>query len=216
MNDDSSNLLAALHLREQLGHLPAQICVRMIEVTGLTALLESAVAPAPAVATIWPFGMGSRVFTERMLFGQDQAAFAEAIYNWHRKQATSATAGMRSWSRLDAMTQDDFRYQADHVAVKLRAIGRYLAASRTPHESDAIGDAEVEVMARMEYARECAARELDGRSAGLTGRVPSADTVIVDWKDLSEEAKQTRCELVRALPELLKKMDLAAVLSEPA
>lgn len=67
MNDDSSNMLYALQVRERVGcgHLP--IFVRMVDVNGLTSLIKAAGHDKGGCAGIIPFGMASDFCAEDML-----------------------------------------------------------------------------------------------------------------------------------------------------
>jgi hypothetical protein len=90
--------------------------------------------------------------------------------------------------------------------VKLRAAGRYAAAS-SRHAGAAAAepfqDAEVEVLARMEHARWCASRILDGWQLG-TARddARKIHPSLVPWDSLGEPERDKDRAAVRLIPEL--------------
>lgn len=69
MNDDSSNLLYALQVRERVAASSLPICVRMVDVHGLTSLTSGAENSRRADVRIYPFGMASRICARDMLDG---------------------------------------------------------------------------------------------------------------------------------------------------
>ncbi len=161
MNDDSRNLLVALQLLESVGPGRIQICVRMMEVAGLTALLAPLAASAEGQAGIWPFGMGDRVCTHAMLFDEKRDALAESIHAWDREHAVGAD--LPPWARLSPAGLDACRHRGAHVPVLLRAVGcRLVEGVATGAGITTFTEEEVETMTRMERARERAARLLDG------------------------------------------------------
>lgn len=69
MNDDSTNLLYALQVRERVAAGSLPICVRMVDVHGLASLTSGAEGGRRADVRIYPFGMASRICARDMLDG---------------------------------------------------------------------------------------------------------------------------------------------------
>jgi len=198
MNDDSRNLLVALQLQESVGPGRIQICVRMMEVAGLTALLAPLAARAQGQAGVWPFGIGDRVCTHGMLFDERQDALAAAIHAWDREHSDGVD--LPPWARLSPARLDACRHRGAHVPVLLRAVGCQVVDSGGA-AADVTGftDEEAGTMARMEHARARAARLLDGG----------------DPEDPAGAANERVRTFVQDLPALLRRAGLGIRRQEP-
>jgi len=114
---------------------------------------------------------------------------------------------MHHWGDLDDDLREANRAQADSLAERLSAFG-YRIAPLTDWEAERFGfsEEEIEGMAQMEHDRWCADRRRNGRTYGerrdnKRRRHPD----LVDWEQLSEEAREKDRVMVRDLPAFLAK-----------
>jgi len=108
------------------------------------------------------------------------------------------------WSELTEEVREQNRLVVDHIAVKLarvgcrsvpRTLGRFNMAEFT--------DAEAERMAELEHERWVAERLARGWKRGTRDDGARFHPDLVDWRDLTEEAREKDRDVVRAIPGLL-------------
>ena len=112
---------------------------------------------------------------------------------------------MRPWEQLDGEIRDMNRQQADHIAVKLRALGfRIVPDNSGAAAAFQISDDEIETLAITEHQRWAASRRLTGWRHGATrDNTNKLHPDLVPWDDLDEATREYDREPVRNLPELL-------------
>lgn len=120
-------------------------------------------------------------------------------------RSPATTPAIRPWASLAETYRQSNRRNADHIPVKLRAIGCVAVSAQGAATSPTSFSAEeVEIMARMEHARWNADRWLDGWQYG-----PKRDNMLkihpnlVSWEDLDEATKDYDREAVRQIPAML-------------
>jgi hypothetical protein len=209
LDGDARGLSCALSILSHLGDHAVPLVVRMSDDAGLATLLESEVGSAEALAHVHPFGMPSSVCTRRML-NDELDILAKAIhedYVRRRKLDDESTEDPSTvpWEHLDVSLKESNRQQADHLRVKLRAIGCY--GRRGDHAGvavDSLSDEEVELLAQMEHARWNAERFLGGWRLGEKDNRARTSPYLVDWEELSEPIKEYDRQAVRQIPRLLE------------
>jgi len=113
-----------------------------------------------------------------------------------------------SWEQLPEAFRDSFRCQADHIDIKLRAVGAERhplvadeQAGETPFE---FTEEEIEALANMEHNRRCAEIRLSGWRYGATAdssrRISNS---LVPWDALPENARQEARNTVTSLADVL-------------
>ena len=113
---------------------------------------------------------------------------------------------MRPWEELDGQVRDMNRQQADHIAVKLRALGCRIVANSSGEDAAAfvMSDDEIETLAITEHRRWAASRRLSGWRFGATrDNTKKLHPDLVPWDDLEESNREYDREPVRNLPQLL-------------
>lgn len=118
---------------------------------------------------------------------------------------------MRPWDQLSPEFREMNRQQADHIPVKLRAVGFRLATTDADAEVGRIelSEDEIEALAESEHARWCASRRLAGWRYGTTRddkRKLHPD--LIPWSELDEKTREYDRAPVRNLPKLLNAMGL--------
>jgi hypothetical protein len=148
--------------------------------------------------------------TRKILLDEELDTLAKAIHrDYVEKQTVMGAAedptSFAPWEQLDPDLRDSNRQQADHIPVKLRAIGCYsssASAAGTPVTE--LDQDEVELLARMEHARHLAERGLAGWTRGPRDVSRKANPCLVAWDELPDEIREYDRNSVRNIPHLLK------------
>jgi hypothetical protein len=216
VHDESLNVTVALDLFEDLRRSNIPTLVRMSAEDGLTHLLEAALAPAPFKQIIHPFAVMGPFVAEQLLEEQKQDALARAIHeDFRERRLREGRRGddpsMQPWETLGPDFKESNRRQADHIPVKLRAIG--CAIKDSSPEQGAIlqpvagfSPQEVEILARMEHASWNAERALAGWELGDKGEQDRKSPFLVPWDGLPKEVQEWDREAVRNIPQLLARV----------
>jgi voltage-gated potassium channel Kch len=117
--------------------------------------------------------------------------------------------GLVKWEVLDADLIESNRQLAEHIDVKLRAIGCHAANSRDGGSATAITEfsaAEVELMAEMEHQRWMAERIISGWTFvdGPRDVIKRTSPYLVPWNQLSEPVKNYDRDAVKIIPGALE------------
>ncbi len=217
--DEDDSLPVALGLSTIVSDRALPVFVRLSHREELADLLTArftvpATAPTTAPATIpgaWrPFGelTGAGIAKFVIQAGQDRQA--RAIHEDYvrrreeRGDKPSQYPAMRPWEKLSEAYREANRHQADHIPVKLRAVGCATAAISDLRSPAEWTDGEVEILAAMEHARWNANRWLEGWRLGPRDDGRKTHPKLVPWADLDEPTRQYDRDAVRQIPELLK------------
>jgi RyR domain len=113
---------------------------------------------------------------------------------------------LNDWNNLDEDLKDSCRQQADHIEVKLRALGLAITAEKTGESVTAFTPEEVETLAIMEHDRWNADRFLAGWShaPGKKNVENKTSPWLVGWDALPEEIREYDREAVRNIPHLVE------------
>ncbi len=118
------------------------------------------------------------------------------------------------WPLLEEDLRESNRQQADHVVIKLRAIGADLAEGlQGPERPFRFTPDEVELLARMEHHRWNAERWLAGWSRGPKNVERRTSPFLCDWSELPEEIRGYDRAAVETIPALLAEVGLHAARS---
>jgi len=126
---------------------------------------------------------------------------------------------MKPWRDLREVLRESNRQQADHIAIKLRAIGCDVVPETDPRpavirfaEPDQGRGGEVELMAMMEHERWNAERWMDGWTYAPAPKdlAKKTNPSLVPWAELSDKVQEYDRKAVRFMPELLVSMSLKA------
>jgi len=212
LGSDSGSVVAGLSVLSKLDRTDdVPILVRMSEREALASLLSGGQGNAKWANRVHAVGLIGRVCTQQMFLNKELDVLAKAIHEdfvEERKQEgkPDTDASLQPWERLDQEQKDSNRQQADHIAVKLRAIGcRSVEGDRDGAAAFAFSADEVELLARMEFARWKAHRFLTGWVRG-----PQKDSkekispCLGEWDDLPADIKEYNRQAVRNIPRLLR------------
>ncbi|MGD1030695.1 MAG: NAD-binding protein [Opitutaceae bacterium] len=207
---DALNLALALNLGQSDGVRAngCQIRVRMSSNSGLAALLSETRQRELFGDQIRPFGMLEEACNKEALEETQLDALARGIHaDYVAQQAKSGQAAPYgvAWEDLSEEAKGSNRDAADHIEIKLRAVGL-----RSVNQGDAaepvteFSPEQIEVLARMEHERYCAQRMLAGWTPGpKRDVVKKTNPTLVPWADLSEAERKKDSDQVQLIPRIL-------------
>jgi hypothetical protein len=202
--DEEWNVPHAMKLRRLLGDTGATVAARVPSWRGLTLLTDTTRVGGDRVTDVRPFGMLEEIYSSAALFEDQLDRIANGIHEQFlgKARAEGRTAdtdsALREWPNLPEVYRDSCRRQADHIPVKLRAIGRPWPAEGPIAPFTA---AEVELLSRMEHARWCTERRLAGWTYAPGEKDEAARTSphLVPWEALDEPIREYDRVAVRGI-----------------
>lgn len=217
LDDDRESLAAGMLLATQLAGNPIPIHVRLAEATGLAALFEDGDCTRGWLQYMRPFAMICQTCRIHTVVEDRLDTLAKAIHqayvesNKGKSDATSNPA-LQPWDRLAPTFRDSNRQQADHIPVKLRAIGCRTAKEDDPEIAiELFSEEELELIARMEHERWNAERFLGGWTLGERDSATRKNPCLVSWEDLPPDIQEFDKIFVRNIPTFLKEVNLKVV-----
>jgi voltage-gated potassium channel Kch len=221
LDDDGRSLSCGLNVLSRLAGCRVPLIVRMSDDAGLATLLERETGDADPLAHVHAFGVPSRACTRKMLLNEELDVLARAIHEEYvaqrGKECCANDPSTLPWEQLDPGLKDSNREQADHLRVKLRAIGCH--GSREEQGKNPVTeftDEEVEILAAMEHARWTAERALAGWRLGEKGVEDKTSPYLVPWRALPDHIRQYNRQAVRQIPKLLSLIGEKVYRGEPA
>jgi Trk K+ transport system NAD-binding subunit len=216
-DDDVHVLVDALTLHRKTRARDVPIVIRMSREGGLASLLKDD-RGAGDYRQLHVFGVLDRTCVLEALLRGRHEILARAIHEDYvrRLKASGATPeanpSMVPWEDLPEDLKESNRHQADHIEVKLSAIGCGLQSltdwkggsfERLPDEVKAVFD--VELLARMEHERWCEERRRQGwtHALGQKDLTKKTSPHLVPWEKLPPEIQDYDRDAVRGLPSFL-------------
>lgn len=145
MDDNTCAVEVGLRFQEALlRHAHCNLLVRIKSHESLAGILESPPSGSTADAGPWiqTFGMVEDGCCEQAFRHERNEAYARAAHEdfvRRRLADSSRTPGsdsaLNDWSRLQEDLRESNRQQADHAAIKLRAIGCEIVGAADPREA---------------------------------------------------------------------------------
>jgi TrkA-N domain/RyR domain len=210
LDNDARGISCVLSVLWKLANCPVPVLVRQTDDSGLAPLLETRGIGADWVTRAHPFGVTSSARSPHPLASDRLDRLARAIHESQvearREEGRDETdPSMRPWDALDPMLKDSSRQEADHISIKLRAIGCLRGHYEVGRESvEDFASREVELLARMEHARWTAERLLAGWTRGPRDPERRSHPYLVAWSRLPKKVKDYNRQAVREIPSLLK------------
>jgi voltage-gated potassium channel Kch len=198
-DDNTRSLQCAIKVRAEVSATGTPLLVRLAESTDLTLLLGTDEGSSPAF--IETFGIDQ--ITVGMILDEELDQLAKALHAVYVARRKQEGKSYKEWEVLDPGLKDSNRQAADHIPVKLRAIGCSTDSVPGGEPVTSFTPDEVEVLARMEHDRWTAERILAGWTPGPKDEEHKTTPYLVPWEDLSEEIRGYDREPVRSIPKLL-------------
>lgn len=206
LDDDAIGLNVAMRLHRSLEGGRARIALRMSRGDGLTSLLDgSTLAGLP----LRPFGWIEPDAVLRPMQVRDRDRLAATIHanflQLAKKQGRTPVLeeAMKEW---ESLTDEDLRrsnyQQADHIAIKLRAIACEKTDMSDPRPRAVLSVEEIERLAQVEHRRWMAERWLAGWTyeKGLKDEERRKNPNLVTWEDLSHDIQDYDRRAVENIP----------------
>lgn len=229
--DENFAALCAVELSRRCGR-NCPVYVYISKEKGLANLLTDQIPqnrtmkPNADVANIYPFGMIDRIIAKEAITNGQRDRLAMTIFEDYQKSKKNS---LRIWEKAPEWEKISNRSQADHIDVKLRAIGCY-AAEKPVHDQDSEvlnfhedhKNNEVELMARMEHDRWNAERYLNGwgkyNGPGVWDKLEPTQQdkikneqkmngYLVPWDELPDHVKEFDRNAVRNIFAILKNLN---------
>lgn len=183
----------------------AQVLIRQSTRNGFAALWSDTDNTLVADGRIHAFGMIEDIFNWGVLLRESQDMLAREFHEAYRVLYPAA----KKWEDLSEEFRDSNRQAADHIPVKLRALGYHLEKATTPGRIRGFQKEQIELLAKMEHARFCAERRLAGWTYGPeTIRERKINRTLVKWDDLPPEEREKDHGQINAIPAALYRMGL--------
>jgi voltage-gated potassium channel Kch len=160
---------------------------------------------------VLPFGTLENVYNAESLEMKEPDEMGRAFHECYVKeqmekgQTLANNSSLQPWDALPENFKNSNRLVADHIAVKMRAIGYHL--ERSPSKTEAItefSEEETRILSRMEHARYCAERFMDGWCLGEKNAARKTNPTLLPWNILPDAEKVKDAEQVRKVPYIIQ------------
>jgi len=210
LDDDARAVEVALRLRTALTGCGGALFVRLHSRDALSPIVRASERGGIPVV---PFGMVEDSCAEEAYLRPQHEALAKAIHErFVRDRLTDSPrraendSALRNWDDLREDLRESNRQQADHLPVKLRAIGCELVRLSDPRPAlTRFSDDEIEALAPMEHARWNVERLLAGwRLGSPSNKDLQINENILPWDRLTPEIQGYDRAAVRNISSLLQ------------
>ncbi len=211
LDENSRATEVALHLQEALlGRQNLNLLVRIKSRTSLQSIVEMAADRSPRLAA---FGRVEDACCDNAFRHEHNEAIARAMHEQFvanrevdsiRKPGSEPT--LVKWENLGEDIRESNRQQADHIPIKLRAIGCELAPLNDPRKGVVeFTERETELLAELEHRRWNAERCLAGWRYGTpSNKQNRINENLVPWNELHASIQKYDRESVMSIPARLK------------
>lgn len=202
--DDAENFALGLGLRETLAGVDTPIFVRLSEEGGFQETVRRRTDGLVA------FGPSAEACHPDYVLDQKQDILARAFHEYYRKDrlaepdADASSPNLQPWNRLREDFRESNRQQADHLMIKLRALGYRIAGASEEAVPAGFSREEALALAAMEHARWCAERFLAGWSYHESrDNARKLHPLLKPWEGLTAEARQGNIDAILKVPAVL-------------
>lgn len=205
VDDDAIGASLALRIRSMLGtdDIPIVICMR----SSLSELMEGQSAPYMSGRNIHPFNILDAACGYSVLMEEVTDELARTIHSSYVNTQMPLEKGnntaLVTWNKLDEVMKDANRAQADHLSVKLRAIGcdSYDLSHLDKAENNPMF---FELLSEMEHRRWMAERLMDGwRYGPERNNAKKIHHLIVPYEQLPEAEKNKDKDMIKNIRNLV-------------
>ena len=213
LEQEARAIATGLDVRRAVTDARVPVVVCLLEESGLAELLQVRQSDGQGHQAIRVFGLLEQTCNPDLLPGGAHEVLARCFQELYRQKQTAAgmteeqNPAIKPWAQLSEEFQESCRRQADHIGVKLAAVGcRIARLTEWDAESFQFTEQEIEILAKMEHERWMAERLLEGWRHGE----PRDDTARVNpnllpWDQVSSATQAYNREAMKHLP-----VDLAA------
>ena len=210
MDDNARAVEVGLRLQEMLAGRPdCNLRVRIKTSASLAGIFN---LPPEMIPRIVVFGMVEDACCERAFrheFNEGIAHYGHDEFIKHRladsKRTPDNDPALLPWEKLTEDLRESSRQQADHIAIKLRAIGCEMAPTSDARAAvTQFKPEDIEFLAELEHVRWNAERWLAGWRYGPPGK--KAERIsphLGPWNDLDPSIKKYDYDAITQIPERL-------------
>jgi hypothetical protein len=208
--DDHKNMEAGMDLFRKNHDKEIQILAFQNTNSGLAALFPSEPEAYPSFPKLGSFGMIENIYTWDLIIHETLDRMAQ---NFHENYLTTVGKAKNSkkreksdeWGNQTEDIRESNRQVADHLAIKLRAIGyHYRKWKFGLKRLKEINEADILILAQMEHKRYCAERWLNGwEYAEITDKPKKLNSTLICWEELKPEDKKKDTDQVRLIIDML-------------
>ncbi len=212
LDNDSLSLAVGLALFQRLRMKEVPVIIRMSHQTGLAVIVRELEAQRGEFEYLHVFALPDCTCKVSTLLGGTHEILASALHEEYVRNQKSlgetlhTNPALVSWEDLPIDLKESNRHLADHIGIKLKAVGHTIAPlSDRRTESLPFSADEIELMAQMEHDRYVNERIHAGWSfapSPKNARLRTSPT-LVGWEQLPESEKEKDRDIVRHLPGLL-------------
>lgn len=210
--NDQESLMTVLRMTAAVEELKDSVYLQQHSEYGFAQMLSHGQS-TNAQPWLVPFGMPEEAVDLEEVLHERLDRIARAFHESHVQARLAEGAkladdiALAPWSQLSETFRSSNRQQADHLDVKLRAIGCCRAMKESRGNAPAVvsfADDEVELLARMEHARWRAERLLAGWKYGEPkDKLRKISSDLVAWDMLPPSSKEYNRHAVREIPQIL-------------
>lgn len=210
---DALALEVALRMKARVQEFHVPMFVRMSSQAGFAGVLQG--GSADSTSLVQPFGMIENCCSDEFLENKRNEDLAQAIHEDYRVERIAdiqrkgedpaKDISTRPWAELDDGLKDSNRQQADHIDIKLHALGMERIDNDDPRAAiERLEPGQIELLAEMEHSRWNAERWLQGWTLGPGDKPKKVTPYLVPWAELPEDIKKYDRNTVSKIPAFLK------------
>ncbi len=216
MENNAENLNLGKRLRRRIKRRETPIVIRLTPYSGLGGMIEW------TGKNIHVVELDLKVCSERAIIRDEEQndRLAKAFHEDYLRHARDEgwfkpeQERFNPWNTLKRTYREANRRAAEHMLIKLRAIG-YDTVGVDPAEEIRMTEEDAQRLARMEKERWTADRRLDGWVYGETrDDARKVHNLLIPWEKLPENEKRKDVDSVRLMKKLVKTSDLKIYKSE--
>jgi hypothetical protein len=203
-DDTLLGMQAGFYLLQMLHHQGVQVMIRMNDDSGLANILRETINPD--LKNLTAFGLLENTCRVGLL--HDGSHVARAIHEDYlareKEKGTKNNPNVVPWNDLAEDIKESNRRQADHIGVKLAAIGCAMEPwSEYGKEKFPFKPEEIFKMAKMEHERWRKEKLWEGWRLGARNDNRKIHPDLVEWSELSPDAQEKDLATVKLIPILL-------------
>jgi hypothetical protein len=214
-DSDEKSLAFAIGLKKKMDEFRFPVSVRVPQESLLSKFMRDRTFNPSDVMC---FGACSECCTSERLIAEVQDKMASRIHENYRlrefrkeganRDELSKEISLQEWDFLREDFRESNRQAADHIPIKLRAVGYDFTHYKPDEARNPSGftftEEEIETMGIMEHNRWNAERWLGGWRKGPKDKAGRLTPYLVEWEELSHEIKKYDIDSVRNIPNLVR------------
>ena len=207
--DDVNNITTAFQLNDKAIISDIPVVINILEKVDLASIMKRDMNNTEINTRFIIFNTIRDVCSERIIVGNELDMMARLIHEEYlAKRKKEGTLDRKKpshleWENLPEVFKEANRQQADHIDVKLRALGYVRKKDVSPGAVRSFSKKELEILGKMEHYRWNAEKYLNDWVLG-EDREKLQSPYLVSWEELSEDIREYDREAAKTIPSILK------------